>query len=122
MEEFNIKQNIPNTNPFTVPDGYFEQLASDILARLPERPSAVVTPVSLWRRLSRPLIGVAASVCVAIFGVSIYLHSTRATSDTVAVSGSEASAERLYPSDNAADYIMVDNDDIYLYLCELDLQ
>ncbi len=96
-------ENNMATNPFRVPDGYFDQLKSDIMARVAPRHAYL-----------RPLIGVAASVCVAIFGVSVYLHSERTR---VASPGETATtSEFLFASDDATDYIMLDNEDIYRYL------
>ncbi|MCD8305913.1 MAG: hypothetical protein LUC49_04545 [Prevotella sp.] len=116
MEQENTLNNIPKTNPFTVPDGYFDRLKGDILARTTqsEKPAAVV--VSLHHRLLRPLIGIAATLCLALFGATIYTHSLGAGASL----NKADDTEMLFASDNAEDYIMLDNDDIYRYLADMD--
>ncbi len=116
MEELNIKQNIPKTNPFKVPAGYFEQLKEDILARVPKGEEPKVVDVAWWQRLYRPLIGVAASVCVAILSVSVYMHSESRDKFLTDQQKGDNPMELLYASDDATDYIMLDNDDMYRYM------
>ncbi len=120
MEELNIKREISKKNPFKVPEGYFEQLKKDVLAALPEREESKVVPIAVRYPLFRPLIGVAASLCIAIFGISLYLHNEEKASIKEAQNGGQTTSEMLFASDDAYDYIMLDNEDIYLYLCEED--
>ncbi len=52
---------IGKTNPFKVPDGYFERFSEDLMSKLPEH--TVVEPkVTLWKKL-RPW-SYAAAVCI----------------------------------------------------------
>ena len=37
-EELYIKSRMGNTNPFVVPDGYFDNLAAEVMNKLPEQP------------------------------------------------------------------------------------
>ncbi len=111
----NVENNTPPANPFRVPEGYFEQLKKDVMARVTDSPKVVeMTP---RHRLLRPLIGVAASVCVAVFGVSIYLHNAGAGASPAE---EPSQSELLFASDDASDYIMLDNEDIYRYLCGIE--
>lgn len=58
--------------PYSVPEGYFENLASRVMERVGEKPAAVITP---WKRVRRPL-AIAASVC-ALVGVGLaFLHQS----------------------------------------------
>ncbi len=100
--------------PFRVPEGYFEQLKNDIIRRVvPSEDGSKVVAIESRNTYLRPLIGVAASVCVAIFGVSVYMHNAGAG----AVADDPATtSELLFASDDAEDYIMLDNEDIYRYL------
>lgn len=49
----------------TVPEGYFESFASDMMSRLPEQPRHTepeVVPLSMWQRV-RPYVYLAAMFC-----------------------------------------------------------
>ncbi len=117
MEEIKTRKNVTNANPFTVPDGYFERLRADIMASLPERGEERKAAPSFWRvSLARPVAGLAATLCAAVFGASVYTHSLGAGA-RLQNSGTE---EMLFASDDASDYIMLDNDDIYRYLADMD--
>lgn len=114
MKEINIEEIIGKQNPFKVPEGYFSQLQKEIMSRLPERPSAVAQP-TFRNTFLRPIIGVAASACLAIAGISIYSSNAgfnSATDDASTV------LDKICTYDNVADYIAIDNDDIYRYLVE----
>ncbi len=144
MEQQNTLNNIPKTNvftnegkenefafpsavkrsmkinPFTVPDGYFERLKGDILARTTQREEPAAVVMSRHHRLMRPLIGIAATLCLAVFGATIYTHSLGAGAALGTGNDGAAGTEMLFSSDNVEDYIMLDNDDIYRYLADMD--
>ncbi|MCD8289032.1 MAG: hypothetical protein LUC26_03860 [Prevotella sp.] len=120
MEQENTLNNIPKTNPFTVPDGYFDRLKGDILARTTQSEEPKTVVVSLHHRLLRPLIGIAATLCLALFGATIYTHSLGAGASLGTGNNGADGTEMLFASDNAEDYIMLDNDDIYRYLADMD--
>ena len=107
-EEEYLKSKIKKENPFLVPDNYFEQFASSMMENLPERKSK-----SIFVRF-RPLLYAAACIIV-IFFVGLTFHSNRqnkAKQEYMAVS-----VDGNY-IDEAADYTMIDNVDIYSYLAE----
>ncbi|MDR0973575.1 MAG: hypothetical protein LBM61_06280 [Prevotellaceae bacterium] len=61
-EEDQILRKVGTENPFTVPDGYFEHLTSDVMGHLPERnETEILQPVriTMWTRL-KPYIYLAA--------------------------------------------------------------
>ncbi len=115
MKEINIAEIIGKQNPFKVPENYFPQLQKEIMSRLPERPVAVAQP-TFWGRFMRPIIGVAASACLAIAGISIY--SSNAGFNALTSDDAGAVFDKICISDNASDYIVIDNDDIYRYFIE----
>lgn len=118
-EETYINERFGKKNPFTVPDGYFEQLTERVMSRLPEASQAPVAEQkaergrpALIRRL-RPWLA-AACIAGAIVCTAVYLKPDVNTTPT----GDEL-AEATYTDsyiDDAADYAMVDNQDIYAYL------
>jgi len=115
-EEVFIKEKMGNRNPFTVPEGYFDQLAEQIITKLPseETGSSDSAPArtAVIRRL-RPLLYAAACVAIAVFGVTIYLNKNF-TDDQLHLAQQQENA--IYSDayiDEAADYAMLDNEDIY---------
>ena len=121
-EETYINEHFGKKNPFTVPDGYFEQLPERVMSRLPETTTATAAEVpitegtggrpALIRRL-RPWLA-AACIVGAIVCATVYLRpgvNTSQSSNELA----DANYTDSYVED-AADYAMVDNQDIYAYL------
>ena len=90
-EEKKIKDTFGNGNHFQVPAGYFDQLADQIMAQIPEQkavePMAPSAPrkamkVSLWNRLAIAKVAAAVAAAVVLLGggVMVALHSARAAS------------------------------------------
>ncbi|MBQ8656017.1 MAG: hypothetical protein IJ527_03035 [Prevotella sp.] len=111
-------------NAFRVPEGYFEQFAEQMMQQLPERkpaePSAGRKPAKVVRL--RHYIAAAACLCLAIFSVTLYLHQHQQGNEPqmLSATGSQQSinnADETY-FDEAADYVMLDNAEIYAYLSE----
>lgn len=116
-----IDERFGRTNPFRVPDGYFDDFAKRLMERLPdtERKAKVVT---MRRRWMNAAIAVAATVCIAIFGAAVYFpHADNtankqqqlATASTTAQDNTTTSDSYV---DQVVDYTMMDNSDIYAYL------
>lgn len=112
-EENYIRNKMGNKNPFTVPEGYFEQLAGDIIQKIPAQMEQKPT---LIRRL-RPLLYAAACVCIALFGTVIYQNLDKQTNESLKGNFSQNAA--VYNDtymDDATDYAMFDNSEIYASL------
>lgn len=142
-EEKKIKQLFGNENHFHVPEGYFDTLTDQILAKLPEEENfvpgkegvgidsePVAQKVSLWSRL--PIRKIAASVVVAAmlgggltYGLrkagthgGAFAHTEVAETAQIRHNHNQVSTAT---SDDAAfeqmaDYAMMDNQDIYASL------
>ena len=119
-EEKYLRSRMGTENPFRVPEGYFDNFAERFMAQLPEQPVAgpVLKPSTptLYRRL-RPLLYAAAFLLVAVLSVTVYLNrSASDEQEQLAV----ATTETQLPADNyfeeATEYAMLDNYDIYMCL------
>lgn len=114
-EEELLKQKYGTKSPFKVPEGYFDHFTSELMTKLPEREAReIVMQPSVWRRY-RPALLVAASVCAAIFSIGIYLHQEKSDARQV-VANTEQVSSGYSAFDEAADYTMIDNTDMYAYL------
>ena len=115
-DELYLKQTVGNRNPFSVPDGYFEQLTEQVMQQLParERPIAPEQPAT-----AQPV----ARKQALMLGVSYYfMQSPAASTDAAPMAAAAAPAPYVAPDnsyiDDAADYAMLDNTEIYACLSE----
>lgn len=129
-EEKEMQERFGKGNPFRVPEGYFDQLADRVMAQLPERDQqAEQVTLSNHRPKSRLvalrpwLYAAACTIAVVVMGITFYSHETAdeqslaSTSITNTNTNTSANTESQY-IDDAADYAMLDNAEIYAYLAE----
>ena len=115
-EEMYLIEKVGKQNHFKVPEGYFDTLASQVMAKIdaegaaPEIPVKVKKAKTVWLR---PVLYAAASVCALFISVTAYQYFTAEhvdnTTEQVAVYSDDS-------FDEAADYVMIDNQDIYACL------
>lgn len=104
-----IRQKMGRNNPFSTPDGYFEHFTDRMMEKLPEnnRKPAII-------RYLRPLLYAAVFTGVIVLSATILMKdSTEQTQQQIATTTIESSDTYF---DDAVDYAMVDNQDIYAYL------
>lgn len=114
-EEEYLRTKLGNRNPFTVPEGYFDHLADRVMQQLPaERKHTVVRSLRPW---------LYAAACIAILIVSVLFVSHQSNQPTQQQAAVNNTSKTETQSDNyiddMADYAMVDNEEIYLYLADL---
>ena len=132
-DELYLKKTVGNRNPFRVPEGYFEQLTEQVMQQLPDREQTVAKqldiahqPVSQPRARKvqlRPWLYAAACTALALMlGVSYYFMQSPATSSESAPVAAATPATYVAPDnsyiDEVADYVMLDNAEIYACLSE----
>lgn len=116
-EEDYLNSKMGKRNPFTVPEGYFEQLTSQVMQKLPE---AKAEKPALIKRL-RPWLYTAACVCVGVFIAAVaFNNNNEEVRKQMRIATAEQKSVESYYSDSyyedEANYAMVDNQDIYAYL------
>ena len=136
-EEKYIREKMGTHNPFTVPDGYFEQLSRQIIDRLPDEVgtdsvSASTGSVSIGTgskpkpaivRYLRPVLYAAAACAVLAVAVGTFYRNP-ATADTEQLVAHQQETVTTYSDtymEEMADYAMLDNEDIYASLLLADL-
>jgi len=140
-EETIIQEKMGRNNPFRVPEGYFDSFTENLMAKLPERQDlrdeaacpelqvvserpeqqANSTPKNSRLRILRPVLLAAACLCVAIFSVTLYLNQQQETPEQTPVATTANTTVNTIDEeymDEAADYVMLDNADIYACLSE----
>ena len=119
-EEMYIQEKVGKRNPFRVPEGYFEGLTDQIMQSLPDQPKRRAKSVFM-----RPVFyTAAASVCALLVAGAAWMW--RPSADTTSADAVQAKAVVLPQQqdstedymDEAADYMMLDNHEIYAYLAE----
>ena len=123
-EDVLIESKMGKRNPFKVPEGYFDQLTEQVMQMIPEENTQtaqvqVMNPAknAILRSL-RPLFYAAACSCIAVFGVATYLHLNKEVNDTQQLQSNIVTVHSYSDSyiEEATDYAMLDNDDIYASL------
>ena len=138
-EEKYIREKMGTRNPFTVPDGYFDQLAQQIIDRLPadgQTQEAASTTTGVGKNVSgelqspvspsprpaivrylRPLLYAAACAALAIVVGTVYRNTATADSEQLVAHQQEivTTYSDTYMED-MADYAMLDNEEIYASL------
>lgn len=140
-EEKIITTQAGKRNTFRVPDGYFEQFTERMMQRLPEQETGEVartvqlserepakTAKTSRLRMLRPYLAAAACLCFAVFGITFYMHQHQGSNDAQALNvqhSTQSAQQQILNSaaeeayfEEAADYVMLDNAEIYAYLSE----
>ncbi len=127
MESTNhLQKEYGTQRPFTVPENYFSELSSRVMAQIPteEQKEAVVT-VKARRAMVhylRPLAAAAMTIGVVLIGFLAYHEydgeqGKQSLSDSHLAQGAQdVSASSEDDFDQAADYFMIDESDMYAYL------
>ena len=123
-EEKYLRQHLDTQNHFRVPDGYFDNFATQLMAKLPEarqqeQPLRAVksrtAKPSLVVSLLRPVLFAAACLFVGVLSITIYLNHGTDETDPALAAAQEGVMNDAY-FEEAASYAMLDNSDIYAYL------
>ena len=122
-EELYISKKIGKKNPFSVPEGYFDQFADKLMATLPEKqmPISKATPkTAVFKRL-RPWMVAAACLTVVMLGAVVYFYKDNPAVEKQQIAADTTEQDNyIYYSDNyiddEANYAMLDNQEIYACL------
>lgn len=112
-------------NPFKVPENYFDTLTERIMNRIPEENSiANAEKQKKGRILSlRSLRWAAAIACFFVVGATSVFYVSNNGSSSLATNNADTMSLPILSADNdivteAADYTMLDNEDMYQLLAE----
>ena len=122
MEEKYLIEKVGKENPFRVPEGYFDTLSSQIMAKV-EAEGVAPRDIKAGKEKRakvmwlRPVIYAAASEC-ALF-ISVVAYQSQSDQGTAAPTQTVVANNQMLMDDyfdEAADYVMLDNQDIYACL------
>lgn len=119
-EEMYIQEKVGKRNPFRVPEGYFDNLTAQVMQNLPEQPKRRAKSVFM-----RPVFyAAAASVCALLIAGAAWMWGPSAEVSSPAAVQAKATTQPQQQDasgeymEEAADYMMLDNHEIYAYLAE----
>lgn len=118
-KEDNILRKAGTSNPFRVPDHYFEDFTQELMNKLPEKePMPLMSEPTLWQRV-KPWIYMTAMFCGIMLSVRVFVGEPQ-KDEFPAISQIEA--ENLTDEDweIMIDYIMMDDYSLYQYLTNAD--
>ena len=123
-EEDILLKKLGKENSFKVPDGYFENLTSEMMNKLPEKEKVVFKeePVSTWTRL-KPLLYMAAMFVGAALIIRVASSDRKSVADIdVAVTEIETEVVSDEMIDMALDRAMLDDYSLYVYLSDASVE
>ncbi|MBQ8225534.1 MAG: hypothetical protein IJZ86_09345 [Bacteroides sp.] len=120
-EEDALLRNIGTGNPFRVPDGYFEQLTSEVMNKLPEKetPAYLTREPTRWERV-KPWLYMAAMFAGAALLIRVGSATTESQSEALA--REEAEQEEMEYISTAVDNSMMDDYSLYVYLTDAETE
>lgn len=121
-EEDSLLRKVGTGNSFKVPDGYFENLTSEVMNKLPEREKTNFEKKepTLWER-AKPWVYMAAMFAGAALIIRMgSTHQTPATSDVAVATEVTADTETLPDQyiNAVMDGSMLDDYSLYVYLSD----
>jgi len=129
--EHQLHSTYGNKRPFTVPDNYFSDLSSQIMANIPVEEPVKTSDNTLKTKKShfvlirrvRPLAIAAAMigiVMIAFWSFADYTSNQKSAADAPEKGVGETLSKAISSDsfDEAADYMMMDEDDMYAYVAD----
>ena len=116
-KEDNILRKVGTSNPFRVPDHYFEDFTQELMNKLPEKePMPLMSEPTLWERV-KPWLYMTAMFCGIMLSVKVFVGVPQ-KDEFPAISQTEV--ERLPDEDweIMIDCIMMDDYTLYQYLTD----
>jgi hypothetical protein len=119
-EEDNIRKKVSTENPFTVPEGYFDNLTDEIMSKLPEKEEILPTKeLSTWAKI-RPWLYMAAMFIAILLPIRYMVNSTKPKDPALAIISSDNEQVTDEYIDAILDHAMMDDYTLYNYLTEAD--
>ncbi len=119
-EEDKLMKKFGTDNPFTVPDGYFDNLTEEIMSKLPEKESPLeIKEPSTWSKI-RPWLYMAAMFIAILLPIRFMINRT--TPEAPVLTATTVENEQLTDEyiDAILNHTMMDDYTLYKYLTEAD--
>lgn len=127
-EEDTLLKKIGKEQPFKVPEGYFENLTSEVMNKLPEKEKVTYkeAPVTTWTKM-KPFLYLAAMFIGAALIIRVASSDHKPVAEDVAVTVAaveEVDTEQVSDEmlDVALDRAMLDDYSLYVYLSDASVE
>jgi hypothetical protein len=102
-------------NPFSVPEGYFDEFTSRFMSELPEQDAKVIHFAKYRRRFALKVISIAAGFLLILGMTGLFFNQSDGHKDNININHTSTSkvVSRDAYIDQATDFAMLDNQDIY---------
>lgn len=122
-EEDNILKKIGKENVFHVPDGYFENLTSEVMSRLPEKenPAIVKREPTKWERF-KPWLYMTAMFAGAALIIRVASADRTPAADQTVMEESETEIVSDEYISTVLDNSMLADYSLYVYLTDNDME
>lgn len=117
-EEKNILRKVGTKNPFTVPEGYFENFTPELMSKLPEKePLLPIQEPTLWQRV-KPWLYMTAMFCGIMLSVKIFVGNPQ--QEEFPITHLEVADLSDEEWEMISDRSLINDYDLYEYLTEVD--
>lgn len=117
-EEDELLKKYGTGNPFTVPEGYFENFPKELMKKLPEKERTICSEdITTWQRV-KPWVYMAAMFCGLMFTVRVVVGPPK--QDTPVFTAAETEQFSDEYMETILDHSMMDDYALYQYLTEAD--
>lgn len=118
-EEDELLKKYGTKNPFTVPDGYFENFSKGLLDKLPEKEQIPYQEeITTWQRF-KPWVYMAAMFCGLMFTVRVVVGPPKQDTPLFTAAETEQFSDEYI--ETILDHSMMDDYTLYQYLTEADI-
>lgn len=118
-EENELLKKYGAQNPFTVPEGYFENFSKELMKKLPEKERiAAQEDITTWQRI-KPWVYMAAMFCGLMFTVRVVVGPPKQDTPIFTAAETEQFSDEYI--ETILDHSMMDDYTLYQYLTEADL-
>ena len=115
-EDKDLLKKYGKKNPFTVPEGYFQDFSEKLMEQLPEKEVMPEPEIKIWDRI-KPWIYMAAMFVGLMFTVRTFMGGQQHTQDAETEIGSYTEIPDEY-IDPIVNQTMMDDYELYRYLTD----
>lgn len=116
-EEDELVRKYGTSNPFTVPDGYFENFSKELMDKLPEKKQPAFTQErpTVWLQI-KPWIYMAAMFCGLMFSIRVVVGPPKQDTPVFTAAETEQFSDEYI--ETILEHSMMDDYTLYQYLTD----
>lgn len=117
-EEDELLRKCGTKNPFSVPEGYFDNFTRELMDKLPEKEVvSAQTTITTWQRM-KPWVYMAAMFCGLMLSVRVFVGKPKQETPIFTAAETEQLTDEYV--ETIMDHSMMDDYTLYQYLTDAD--